>query len=169
MQQFDFRRGGKKCSVTERPLEPGEVYWSALIELADGRTTRLDFSDESWDGPGEDCIGFWKQHVPDLKNGKVYWAPRNVLLAYFKHQIEQKNLNTVFVMSLLLQQKKILSLKDTIDSDEGPISILIDRRNSETFEILDIEIKDELVLSIQNELAEHLFSNQPVTEDDDQP
>lgn len=166
MKQYEFRRGGKRCSVTEQPLEPGEIYWSALIEQADGQTARLDFSQDSWDGPDDDCIGFWKQQVPDLDTGKVYWAPRSVLLSYFKHQLEKKKTDSAFVMSLLLLQKRILTLKDTIDSDEGSVSVLVDRRSSETFEVVDVDIDDEQILLIQNELAEHLFSNQPIAEDE---
>ena len=167
MQQFDFRRGGKKCSVTERPLEPGETYWSALIELADGQTARQDFSNDSWEGPGDDCIGFWKQQVPDLDTGKVYWAPRSVLLAYFKHQLAKDQNEAAFVMSLLLLQKKFLTHKDTIDTDEGTFSILFDRRSSETFEVPEVDIADDKIESIQNELSEHLFSNQPVFADEE--
>ena len=167
MQQFEFRRGGKKCSVTERPLDPGEKYWSALIELANGQTSRLDFSDDSWDGPGDDCIGHWRQRVPDLETGKVYWAPRSVLLSYFKHQLDKNRLETAFVMSLLLLQKRILSLKDTFDSKDGSVSILTERKNSETFEVPDVDIDDDKVQLIQKELAEHLFSNQPIVDDEE--
>lgn len=167
MQQYDFRRGGKKCSVNDRPLESGEIYYSALIELPDGQTTRLDFSDDNWDGPGDDCIGFWKQQVPNLDTGKVYWAPRSVLLAYFKHQLENERLNSAFVMSLLLLQKRILILKDSMDSEKGTISILQERKSSEVFEVVDVDIDDEQIQSIQNELAEHLFSNQPIHPEDE--
>jgi hypothetical protein len=167
MQQFDFRRGGKKCSVTERLLEPGETYWSALIELADGQTSRLDFSDDSWEGPGDDCIGFWRQQVPDLDTGKVYWAPKSVLLSYFKHQLEKNQNEAAFVMSLLLLQKRILTHKDTIDAEEGRYSILLDRKDGETFEVPEVDISDDQVVSIQNELGEHLFSNQPIIADEE--
>lgn len=166
MQQYDFRRAGKKCSVSDRSLEPGEIYWSALIELADGQTSRIDCAQDSWEGPDDDCIGSWKQQVPDLDTGKVYWAPRSVLLAYFQHHIEKKNADLVFVMSLLLVQKRILYLKTTVDTDEGRASILVDRTSSNTYEVPDMDIDDEQVQRIQNELAEHLFSNQPVLPDE---
>ncbi len=167
MQQYDFRRGGKKCSVSDRIFEPGEIYWSALVELSDGQTARVDFSDDNWDGPGDDCIGFWKQQIPDLDTGKVFWAPRSVLLAYFKHQLENNNTDLAYVMSLLLVQKRILFLKDSIDSEEGQISILVDRRSSESFEIPDMDVDEARVQLIQAELAEHLFSNQLISEEDE--
>jgi hypothetical protein len=136
------------------------------MELPDGQTTRKDFSEDTWEGPNDDCIGCWKQQVPNLDTGKVYWAPRSVLLAYFEHQIEKENSDLVFVMSLLLVQKRILYLKKTIDTDEGRVSVLVDRRNSETFEIPDKDIDEEHIQQIQNELAEHLFSNQPVLDEE---
>jgi len=167
MQQYEFRRAGKKCSVTDRTLEPGEFYWSALMELPDGQMSRIDCAADTWEGQKDDCIGSWKQQIPDLDTGKVYWAPRSVLLAYFKHQIEKKNTDLVFVMSLLLVQKRILYLKNTIETDTERVSVLIDRRSSETFEVPDSEIDEERVQHIQNELAEHLFSNQPVFPEDE--
>lgn len=166
MQQYDFRRAGKKCSITDRSLEPGEFYWSALVELADGQTSRIDCAADTWEGPGDDCIGCWKQQVPNLETGKVYWAPRSVLLAYFRHQMEKNNEELVFVMSLLLVQKRILYLKKTIDTDEGTVSVLVERQSSEIFEVPDMDIAEEQVHKIQNELAEHLFSNQLISEEE---
>lgn len=162
MQQFDFRRGGKKCSVSELPLSPGEFYYAALIEMANGQTVRMDYSLEHWDGPGDDCIGFWKQKIPDLETGKVYWAPRDVLLAYFEHALEKQQLETAFVMSLLLIQKRILSVKDSMEDESGNAMILVDRQTSKVYQVPDVEIADAKVESIQQELAEHLFSDQPV-------
>lgn len=162
MPQFDFRRGGKKCCITEEPLQPGEFYYSALLETDDGQAVRADYSLEHWDGPGEDCIGFWKQKIPDLETGKVYWAPRDVLLAYFEHALEQAHHETAFVMSLLLIQKRILSVKDSIDDEAGTVAILVDRQSSHVYEVADVDIADAKVESIQQELAEHLFSDQPV-------
>jgi hypothetical protein len=162
MQQFDFRRGGKKCCVSDQPLEPGDFYYSALIEQDNGETVRLDYAIENWDGPGDDCIGFWKQQIPDLEGGKVYWAPRDVQIAYFEHAIEKEKLDTVFVLSLLLIQKRILSMKDTFDTEDGVLSVLVDRQTSEVYEVLDCDIAEERISEIQQELAEHLFSNQPV-------
>lgn len=161
MQQYDFRRGGKKCSVSEQPLKPGDVYISALIELDDGQLSRVDFAEENWDSDTE-CVGFWRQQVPNLDTGKVYWAPPSVQLAYFKHQLEKKNHDLAFVMSLLMVQKRILYLKDRVDTEEGQVSILLDRRTGDTFEVPERDIDQGRVERIQNELAEHLFSNLPI-------
>lgn len=166
MQQYDFRRAGKKCAIGERPLMPGEVYYSALVELPDGQLSRVDYSEEHWDPEGE-FVGSWKQQVSDLETGKVYWAPPEVLLAYFKHQLEKQQHELAFVMSLLLLQKRILQFKESIDDDEGTVSILAAGRSSEIFEVRDIEIGADKTQTIQQELAEHLFSSQPFSAADE--
>jgi len=166
MQQYDFRRGGKKCSVSDEPLKPGDFYISALIELPDGQMSRVDFSEDNWD-PDSECVGSWRQQIPDLDTGQIYWAPPSVQLAYFKHQLEKKNLDLAFVMSLLLVQKRILYIKDHVDTDEGLVSILLDRRSNEVFEVPERVIDQGRIMLIQNELAEHLFSNQPILSEDE--
>ena len=159
MQQYDFRRAGKKCAVGERLLLPGEVY-SALVELPDGQLSRVDYSEEHWDPEG-DYVGSWKQQISDLETGKVYWAPPEVLPAYFKHQLEKQQHELAFVMSLLLLRKRMLQFKENIDDDDGQLSILADRKSSEIFEVRDVDIATDKIELIQQELAEHLFSNQP--------
>lgn len=110
MQQFDVKRGSRKCCVTEHPFGAGEVFYSALIETSSG-TMRSDFCIEAWekspwsqqDSPeprtpvenapstdsnsessnSETLIGWWKQRVPEQDSGVVYWAPDHVLIAWF--------------------------------------------------------------------------------------
>ena len=166
MKQYDFRRGGKKCAISQELLQPGEVYVSALVELPDGQTSRVDYSLENFD-PDGDYVGSWKQQVPELDTGKVYWAPTDVLLDYFRHQLDKKNDELTFVMSLLLLQKRILSHKDSIDDDEGTISVLAARRSSEIYEVRDMDIDAARIELIQGELAEHLFSYQPFSAEEE--
>ena len=91
-------------------LQPGETFYSALIDN-DGVTERLDYCVESWDSPPENCIGWWMSKVPELGKGKIYWAPRQVMLSYFEHVSGQPNeADTAYVTALLLIQKKYLSL-----------------------------------------------------------
>lgn len=168
MQNFEFKRAGRKCSVSEVPFQPGEEYYSALVEQADGSAVRVDVSLEHWQGPPADCIGHWRQRIPNLESGKIYWAPTDVLLAYFEHVLEQpEKADTAFVMSLLLQQKRILYLKDQVEPDDDSSSrvmILLDRKSNEVYEVTEIEVSSERTRQIQDELSEQLFSDQPMAD-----
>ncbi len=166
MSNFDFRRSSRKCSKSDRVIQPGEEFYSALIDTA-GETERLDFCCEAWESPPENCIGWWKSKVPELGKGKVYWAPRDVLLSYFEHLQEQPDqADTTYVMALLLIQKKILTLEDP-DEEHANLLQLKNRqeKSSSTVEIVDVT--PERIGEIQAELEERLFSDQPFESDDD--
>jgi len=162
--QFDFRRGGKKCSVCESRFAPGQKFVSALMEQDDGQTTRADFCMDDWESQQPECIGFWNQQTADLTTGKIYWAPRDVLISYFEYLLDQKKLETAWVMSLLMIQKKILSMTSTFEEESGSGRVLTDRMSSKVYEVPDVEIAPDKIQQIQTELSENLFSNQPAAD-----
>ncbi len=158
--QFDFRRGGKKCSQCETAFSPGQAFVSALIEQDDGRTVRLDFCCDHWRESEQECIGFWNQTMPDLTTGKVYWAPRDVLLSYFEHLIDSDQKEIAYVMSLVLLRKKMLTAKTRFDDESGTGQIVVDRSTSRSWEVPDVDVAPDRIARIQDELSQNLFSNQ---------
>ncbi len=167
MVNFDFKKSSRKCFDTERSFQPGEEYISVLVELSQGETERRDFGMEVWSGPPEDCIGWWKCCVPELGKGKVYWAPKSILLAYFNHVNESPETSDIaFVTALLLSQKRILKLQDN-GGDES-IICLKDASSKAVFEVAVVDIEPPRLREIQNELSERLFMDQPFDVDADE-
>ena len=165
MANFDFKKGSRKCYESERSFEPGDDFYSVLIESEEGSPERRDFSVEKWKGPPETCIGWWKCHVPDLGQGRVYWAPRNVLVAYFKHVLKNPATTDVaYVTALLLSQKRILKVVDN-GGDEN-IFRLRDS-DKETYDVPVPEIAPARLVEIQDELSERLFMDQPADPESD--
>ena len=192
MQQFDVKRGSRKCCVTEQPFEPGVFFYSALIETSSG-TIRNDYCCDAWkDSPwslgespdqqtsqensakneiaGQSLIGWWKQRVPDLDSGKVYWAPDHVLIAWFdslyarqsEENTEQNE--TAWVMALLLMQKRLLARQDR-ETDDDTL-YLVNKKTKEEYTLHEPEIDAQRIDAIQNQLAEQLFSDLPVIEEE---
>ena len=188
MQQFDVKRGSRKCCVTEQPFGPGVFFYSALIETSSG-AIRNDYCSDAWkDSPwsqgqqtsqennsedeidGQSLIGWWKQRVPDLDSGKVYWAPDHVLIAWFdslyarKSEENAEQNETAWVMALLLMQKRLLARKDQ-DTDDD-ILYLVNKKTKEQYTLHEPEIDAQRIDVIQNQLAEQLFSDLPVVEEE---
>ena len=137
----------------------GEEYVSALLQREDD-LERLDFGLEEWGEPPKECVGWWKSRVPDLDKGRVYWAPRNVLLAYFEHLMEQPaNGDMQYVMGLLLVRKRILRLVDNAEGEQGPHIVLNDSGQKKNYEIGVPDLTSEQLLTIQNELEQKLFTD----------
>ena len=166
MSNFEISRTNRKCSVTHRELERGEEFISALVD-DDGQFKRRDFSIESWQEP-DNCIGWWKCRIPDLQSGKVYWAPRDVLMAYFEKLLSRPDrLDFAFVMSLVLVQKRILKLLDTDQSTDPPTLTLRHHQSKRTFRLPEANVSPERIALIQQELAEQLFTDHAPDEDVD--
>ena len=160
MANFDVKKSARKCYESERTFQPGEEFYSALIELENGLTERRDFAPDLWKGPPDDCIGSWKCSVPEIGKGKVYWAPRSVLIAYFEHVKGHETTGDIaYVTALLLVQKRILKLVDN-RGDRSKIS-LQDHNTKNKYELPVKDISPQRLIEIQDELSEKLFMDRP--------
>jgi len=118
----------------------------------------------------QSLIGWWKQRVPELDSGKVYWAPDHVLIAWFEslyarqseESVEQHE--TAWVMALLLMQKRLLARQDR--ETDGDILYLVNKKNKQEYTLHEPEIDEQRIDAIQNQLAEQLFSDLPVIEEE---
>jgi hypothetical protein len=159
MIEFDFRRTSRKCNVTGRTFAPGEEYISVLLEDED-ELTRQDISTDNWNGPGANCLAWWKSKVPTLDNNRVYWAPRDVLHSYFSHVYHQaREPDLLYVAAIVMLQRKQLRLLDTVDNNEGRWMQLVSPSTNERFEVHVIEVAPERIQVIQDELTQKLFTD----------
>ena len=172
MANFDFKRSSRKCSVSGRTFNVGEEFHSLLITEND-ELVRRDIANEHWNGPPENCFGWWKSRVPDLQQGRVYWAPKDVLLAYFQHLVDRPvGSDEAYVMAILLLQKKYLRIVDTIRRDGHEFMLVNNQSTKEQFEVEVKTIDSSRIAVLQQELADKLFTNIAPTEDspvDDSP
>lgn len=132
----------------------------------DEELVRKDVAISEFESPPENCVGWWKSKVPDLEQGKVYWAPKDVLLNYFNHLIENNHVQHAYVMAILLLQKKHLRLQDTVADGDSQIMQLQNPSTKETFEVTVVDVATEHITEIQNELAEKLFTDIAPTQAD---
>lgn len=161
MMDFQIKRTSRHCHATERELQPGEMFFSDLVE-EEGVLSRQDFCEEAWQGPSDDSIGWWRARIPETEGGRVYWAPRDVLLAYFDSIVEKTDqAATTYVMGLLLVRKRILQLIDSETTDSGEFLELKYAKEKRTYKVLVVDLSDEQVNEIQRELGDQLFTDQP--------
>ncbi|MEM9412560.1 MAG: hypothetical protein AAGA30_15710 [Planctomycetota bacterium] len=151
--------------MTGRAFVGGEEYISLLLD-DEGELIRQDIALEQWESPPDNCVGWWKSKVPDLEKGRVYWAPKDVLMTYFTHLREASHDNeTTYVMAILLLQKKHLRLLDNETHDGHSKMLVACNTTREKFEVNVIDISDQRIAQIQNDLAEKLFTDIPPNEE----
>lgn len=161
MLDFEVQRFTRKCSRTDEVLPPGAVFYSALI--AEGSSVvRKDFAEESWQGPPEGVIGWWKSQVPDVHSPQKHWAPNDVILHYFE-QLEgnEAQSDLRYVLALLMIRRRITRLEETRHDDEQrEVFVMYCPRNEREYEVEVVSPSEQRIGEIQQELSELLFGGQ---------
>ena len=158
MLEFEIQRSERRCSVSDRELKPGEMFYSAIID-ADGELNRLDFSDEHWKGAPENCVGWWKTQVPTLASLKMKWAPNDVMLHYFERLLEDPaKADVAYVLSLLMMRRRILAEKGVTQDTLGMEQInYFCPKNEKNYSVMVTPLHADRIEVIQAELAELLY------------
>ena len=108
----------------------------------------------------------WRCEIPDLEGGRIYWAPNDVLFAYFDEVMKQtQRPEKAFVMSLLMLRRRMLKLEQTIEDETGKRMVLKSPRHDNRLEIAEVSLTAEQIKELQQELGEHLFTDRAAGEE----
>lgn len=106
--EYKINRTTRRCSIGNRPLLPGEYYYS-VVSGDDEDYRRVDIAADAWTGPPEDCIGHWKNRVPQLEEKKRELAPPEVLIDILRSMADQPQLKKMrYLLALTLLRKRHL-------------------------------------------------------------
>lgn len=154
--EYKIGRTTRRCSVENRPLEPGEYYYSVVTE-GDEEFHRADISANAWNGPPEGCVGHWKNRVPLPEEKKRELAPPEVLIDILRsmegHPAKAK---MRYLLALMLLRKRALKPHESA-SFTNPDAQSSRESTEESFTDLDGPESEDG----QNEVAETAPSRPP--------
>ncbi|WP_437186240.1 hypothetical protein SH668x_003387 [Planctomicrobium sp. SH668] len=148
----------KSCAGTGKPLAPGTICYSVLIEKG-GLQERLDFSEEGWQGIPKDAVGFWKCEVPVPTARQVATTDAETLMKYFEQLVEGQNTQQqklAYVLALYLLQRRRLKLDGSREEDGIEFLELSGVRGEGPFEVRDQQLSDEEMKSLREALDHQL-------------
>ncbi len=158
--EFEIGRCSRRCTTTERQLEPGEDFFSTLVEDGD-EMVRHDYAPEAWNGPPDGVVGWWKSKMPMPDAHKVHWAPNDVLLDYFErleNDAEQRDMR--YIMALLLVRRRVARHEDTErNDDDQEVMVLYCPRREKSYPVIVEAPTEQRAEAIQQELADLLFAD----------
>lgn len=151
---YEVQHSTRCCAATGREFQPGEVYYSALME--DGsKLNRYDYAAEAWQGPPAEAVGWWKSQVPDRNTARKHWAPNDVMLDFWDQlavQLDKQDMR--YVLTLLLIRRRVFRLEEEKTDPTGHDSIVVYcPRREATYEVLAIVPEPPRIEEIQQELA----------------
>ncbi len=160
MIDFEIQRCSRRCAATDRELSPGEVFYSVLIAQG-GDVVRYDYSQEAWDGPPDEAVGWWKAKMPEASSKRVHWAPNDVLLDYFQRlESQDPQADVRYILALLMIRRRIFRLEESEIDELGREHLVVFCPRNETEYRVAVESPDSARIDqIQEELARLLFAD----------
>jgi len=103
---YKVSRCTRRCYSLDRPLREGESYYSVVLD-DDEQLERRDYSAESWQGPPDDAIGWWKNRMPTADQKKLVLAPPEILIDLLR-QMEKfpERAKSRYLLALMLMRRK---------------------------------------------------------------
>lgn len=116
---FDVSTCSRRCSSTDRVLEPGDVYFSVL-EAEGAELVRRDYSVEAWKGGPKNSLGWWRSRVPAKEGSTPKLAPTDVMLNLFD-ALDGRPGDEQFryLIGLLLLRRRALRHEDAHRNGDG--------------------------------------------------
>jgi Asp-tRNA(Asn)/Glu-tRNA(Gln) amidotransferase C subunit len=157
--EYEFQRCTRRCAATGREFAPGETFYSALFEEGT-ELVRKDFAAESWQGPPEGTLGWWKSQMPSPNDKRMHWAPNDVMLQFFEQLAEQPDKQDMrYVLALLLVRRRVLREDEPeLDEQGRQVLVLYCPRRDATYKVPTAIPTEARINEIQEELAKLLFA-----------
>ncbi|MCA9231534.1 MAG: hypothetical protein KDA57_12860 [Planctomycetales bacterium] len=141
-------------------MQPGEVYFSVL-ELRGEEFLRHDYCVEAWQGPPEDCLGWWRSQLPTNEGAAPKLAPTEVMLNLFA-ALEDRPEDQEFryLLGLLLLRRRVLRRDDTMRGKaDREVLVLHCPRRDEQYELVVVEPTAEQAKQLQQRMVDLLYGN----------
>jgi hypothetical protein len=162
--EFELKNCSRTCAATARPLNPGEVYFSVLVS-AGHDFARQDFAVDAWQGPPEDCIGWWRSRIPTKDDSQPRLAPIDVMLNLFE-ALEDRPAELAFryLLGLLLLRRKVLRRDDSRRDEQGrEVLTMHCQRRQRDYDLVVAEPSAEQAAKLQDQMLHLLYGNSEVS------
>ena len=158
-QEWNIRSRGHVCTICQKPLVDRAPVISALRETTGGYE-RSDCHPECWKTAERDWEPFsiWDSvyfaPVKEEKKEPLRKEDAGELLRHLITLDDPAMKNVVYVLAVMLERSKILVERDRKELEDGTIRrVYEDRKNGDTFVILDPRIRLENLPEVQRQVV----------------
>lgn len=155
MSEIEVARTGGTCSITGRHFEPGDPFYSAVVETEQG-FERRDFAPDAWDGPPENSACHFKTQMPRKDEPKRTFVDDSLLVEFFKRlekATEDAKLRFRFVLSLILLRKRLLKYENTKSAETGEIWTMRLIKEKKSYEVFNPGLGEEEITEVSAQLG----------------
>jgi hypothetical protein len=153
-QDWEIRKRSDLCTVTQRPFNEGEFFYTALYRDADS-FRREDVSEEAWGAlPDEPRpFSFWRSKFemppPPIPEPLAKQDAECILRRLIADNAASSR-NARYILALMLERKRILK---PMPSEDGDILVYEHAASGETFLIPNPHLSLDQVPDVQREVS----------------
>ena len=158
MTEYQIQPNTRRCTVSGRELQPGERYFSVLLDEA-GKFVRKDYGADAWHGSPVDAVGFWAGRVPAAGARRRPPIDDDMLLACFQRlegRTEQASQHFRYVLALLLMRRKRFKFEEVRNDDGREVLVLKCGRTGARHEVANPHLTDEQMAAVQEDVFQAL-------------
>jgi len=156
-QEWDIKPRGENCAACQRPFDDGEAYQAALFFGADGYT-RADYCAACWPSAPKPAAPYslWRgvfRKPPPPPAEPLKKETAESLLRRLIQDGEEATQNVRFILTVMLERKRILIERDTQSQPDGTLVRIYEHRGTgETFVINDPRLGFDQIEAVQQEV-----------------
>ena len=159
LHDYSIGRNSRRCFLTDRPLEPGERFYSVIVPQ-DGEAVRYEIAESAWQGPPADAVGWWRGTIVQQESRKIVPTPADELLEVLAELCQDTTRQPLAnLLGLYLLRRKILQLdaSDEAVAQSEQAMTLTHPSTQRTFLIPNIEHDPEVLAELQSSLQSLLY------------
>lgn len=169
-QEWNLKSRGHVCSFCQKPLVDRAPVVSVLRETSGGYE-RMDCHPECWKTaerdwePFSQWDGVYFAPVKEEKKEALKKEDAGELLRDLVTLEDPAMKNVIYVLAVMLERSKILVERDRKENSDGTIRrVYEDRKNGDTFVILDPRLRLENLAEVQNQVVSLLSGTKTLNE-----
>ncbi len=151
---YQIQPNSRRCAVTGKEMQPGDRYYSALVD-EEQKLVRKDYSAVAWQGPPGGTVSFWTGHVPtDTEKTKPRFDD-DLLEDCFQRlegQAEPSRVNFRYVVALLLMRRRRFRYETAVVEAGVERMILRCQRTQTKHEVINPHLTDDAMAQVQDEV-----------------
>ena len=158
MDEWEIDKPLGQCYSTGKTIEPGEEYFSTLVQAEQG-LERRDFCADYWDREKPAVFCYWKTKLPHPDQKKQIFVDDEMLMAFFERlekETEQEKINFRFVLALILMRKRRLKYDSTKTEEGREIWKLKITGEKEPVEVVNPNLDDDQIEQLTSQIGEIL-------------
>lgn len=155
MTDFELSRASGKCSITGRPFEEDEEFFTVVLETGE-TLERRDVALDAWSGPPEGTLCFYKTRMPKRNAPKRKFIDDSAMVSFFKALTDTPHPNKQrfrFVLALILLRKRLLKYEKSVNENGAEVWEMRLVKEKTTHRVINPVLREDEIGTISAELG----------------